>query len=87
MTGVRSTAEANDFSSSLCAQTSSEAHPASYPMGTGGKEGPERDADQSSPLVQGLRMSRIYHYSPPCRLRGNIWIYLLYLLKKSLVQW
>jgi hypothetical protein len=23
-----------DFSSSLCAQTSSEAHPASYPMGT-----------------------------------------------------
>jgi hypothetical protein len=25
-----------DFSSSFCAQTSSEAHPASYPMGTGG---------------------------------------------------
>jgi hypothetical protein len=34
-TGVLSAAEANDFSSSLCVQTSSEAHPASYPMGTG----------------------------------------------------
>jgi hypothetical protein len=26
---------AKDFSSSLCVQTGSEAHPASYPMGTG----------------------------------------------------
>jgi hypothetical protein len=34
-TGVRNPAEANYFSSSLCVQTSSEAHPASYPMGTG----------------------------------------------------
>jgi hypothetical protein len=34
--GVRSPAEAKDFSSSLYVQTSSEAHPASYPMGTGG---------------------------------------------------
>jgi hypothetical protein len=31
--GVRLPAEAKDFSSSLCVQTSSEAHPASYPMG------------------------------------------------------
>jgi hypothetical protein len=36
MIGVRSPAEAKDFSSGLCVQTSSEAHPASYPMGTGG---------------------------------------------------
>jgi hypothetical protein len=28
-------AEANDSSCNLCVQTSSEAHPASYPMGTG----------------------------------------------------
>jgi hypothetical protein len=35
-TGIRSPAEAKDFSSSLCVQTSSEAYPASYPMGTGG---------------------------------------------------
>jgi hypothetical protein len=35
-TGVRSPAEAKDFSSSLCVQISSEEHTASYPMGTGG---------------------------------------------------
>jgi hypothetical protein len=34
--GVRSPAGAKDFSSSLCVQTGSETHPASYPMGTGG---------------------------------------------------
>jgi hypothetical protein len=34
--GVSSPEEAMDFSSSLCVQTSSEAHAASYPMGTGG---------------------------------------------------
>jgi hypothetical protein len=35
-TGFRSLAETKDFSSSLCVQISSEAHPAFYPMGTGG---------------------------------------------------
>jgi hypothetical protein len=35
-TGLRSPAEAKDFPSSLCAQTGSDAHPSSYPMGTGG---------------------------------------------------
>jgi hypothetical protein len=44
--------EKEDFSSSLCVQTSSEAHPASYPMGTGGpfsgaKARPGHDADRS----------------------------------------
>jgi hypothetical protein len=34
-TGVRSPTVAEDFSSSLCVQTGSEAHPASCPMGTG----------------------------------------------------
>jgi hypothetical protein len=34
--GVRSPAGAKDFSSSICVQTGSEAHPASCPMGTGG---------------------------------------------------
>jgi hypothetical protein len=34
-TGVRSPAEAKDFSSILCVQTSSEAHPVSYPLVTG----------------------------------------------------
>jgi hypothetical protein len=49
---VRSLAEAKDFSSSLCVQTGSGAHPASCIMGTGspfpgGKARPGRDADQS----------------------------------------
>jgi hypothetical protein len=35
-TVIRSLAEAKDFSSSVCIQISSEAHPSSYPMGTGG---------------------------------------------------
>jgi hypothetical protein len=36
MSGVRSLAEAKDFSCSLCVQTSSAAHPASYSVWTGG---------------------------------------------------
>jgi hypothetical protein len=38
-----------DFSSSPCVQSGSGAHPASYPMGTGGKARPGRDADHSPP--------------------------------------
>jgi len=52
--GIQFPAEAKDFSSSLSVQTSSEAHPASYLMGTespfpGCKARPGRDADQSPP--------------------------------------
>jgi hypothetical protein len=47
--GVRSPAEAEDFSSSLCVQTGSGAHPASYPVGTGGTARPGRYADHSRP--------------------------------------
>jgi hypothetical protein len=52
--GVRSPAGAKDFSSVLCVQTGSGAHPASCTMGTGGpfpggKARPERDADHSPP--------------------------------------
>jgi hypothetical protein len=51
---VRSPAEARDFSSSLCVQTGSGAHPASCTMGTsspfpGGKARPGSDADHSPP--------------------------------------
>jgi hypothetical protein len=50
--GVRSPAGAKDFSSKLCVQTGSEAHPASCTMGTGGpfpwgKARPGRDTDHS----------------------------------------
>jgi hypothetical protein len=52
--GVWSPTEAEDFSSSLCVQTGSGAHPASCPMGTegpfpGGKARPGRDTDHSPP--------------------------------------
>jgi hypothetical protein len=50
--GVRSPVGANDFSSNLCVQTGSGAHPASCTMGTGGpfpggKARPGRDAVHS----------------------------------------
>jgi hypothetical protein len=52
--GVRSPTDAEGFSSNLCLQTGSGAHPASYTMGTGGsfpggKARPGRDADHSPP--------------------------------------
>jgi hypothetical protein len=52
--GVRSPAEEKDFSSSLCVQTSSGAHPASCPIDTegpfpGGEARPRHDADHSPP--------------------------------------
>jgi hypothetical protein len=52
--GVRSPAGAKDFSSILCVQTGSGAHPVSSPMGTGGpfpggKARPGPDADYSPP--------------------------------------
>jgi hypothetical protein len=47
--GVRFPTGAEDFSSSPCVQSGSGAHPASYPMGTGGKARPGRDADHSPP--------------------------------------
>jgi hypothetical protein len=51
---VRSPAGEEDFSSSLCVQTGSGAHPASCTMDTGGpflggKARPERDANHSPP--------------------------------------
>jgi hypothetical protein len=51
---VRSSAGTKDFSSSLCVQTGSGAHPASCPMGTGGpspgsKARPGCDANHSRP--------------------------------------
>jgi hypothetical protein len=64
-TGVRSPAEAKDFSSGLCVQTSSENHSASYPRDMGesfsrGKARPGCDADHSPHLVWRSIMSRSY---------------------------
>jgi hypothetical protein len=47
MTGVRCPIEAQDFPSSLCGQTSSEAHTAFCTLATGDKARPGRDADHS----------------------------------------
>jgi hypothetical protein len=57
-----------EFSCSLCVQNSSEAHPASYPIGTGGrfpggKAWPGCDDDHSPQLVTRSRMSRGYTFS------------------------
>jgi hypothetical protein len=64
------------FSSSLSVQTDSEAHPASYPMGTAGiflagKARLGRDADYSPHIAPRSRMSRSYISSPLCSLYGG----------------
>jgi hypothetical protein len=53
---VQTPREAKDFSSSLCVETSSEAHPTFCPVGIGdpfpgGKARPGRDADNSPHIV------------------------------------
>jgi hypothetical protein len=73
--GVRSPAGTKDFSSSLCVQTGSGAHPASPPMGTGGpfpgaKRGRGVTLTTHPRLVPKSRMSRSYTSSPPKRHHG-----------------
>jgi len=56
---VRSSAEEKDFSSNLCVQTGSGAHPASCKMGTGvlspgTKTQPGREADHSPPFTRSI---------------------------------
>jgi hypothetical protein len=75
-TGVRSPAEAKDFSSTLCIQTSSEIHPTSYQIGTegsftGGKAQPGRDADHSSPSSAVVSNEQELYSCPPWRLHGG----------------
>jgi hypothetical protein len=79
-TGVRSPTEAEGFSSSLCVQTGSAAHPASCTKGTGGpfpgSKGVKRGLGGGVTLtthphlVPRLRMSRSYTSSHPMRLHG-----------------
>jgi hypothetical protein len=64
-----------DFSSTLCVQTGSEAHPTSCTMGTGGpfpgcKARPGRKADHSPHLLRRSRNNRSSNSSPPKRLHG-----------------
>jgi hypothetical protein len=70
--GVRSLTEAEDFSSNLCVQTGSGAHPASCTVGTGGsfpgvKRGRGVMLTTHPLLVPRLRNERGYNSSPPMR--------------------
>jgi hypothetical protein len=67
--GIRSPAGEKNFSSILCVQTGSEAHPASYTMGTGGlfpgaKRGWGVTLTTHPYLMPRSRMSRSYTSSP-----------------------
>jgi hypothetical protein len=71
------------FFSSLCIQTSSGAHSASYAMGTGGyfpgvKRGRRVTLTTQPPLVPRSGMCRSYMSSSPCRLHGGSGTALLY---------
>jgi hypothetical protein len=84
---VRSPAESSDFSSNVCVQTGSGAHPASCTMGTGGpflggKARQGREADHSPDLMPRSWMSRSYILSP-CASMGVLWdcFYKLYIVK------
>jgi hypothetical protein len=69
---VRSSAGAKDFSSSLCVQTGSGAHPASRTMDTGGpfpggKARPGRDTDHPlSSNAEVVNEYELYLLSPKC---------------------
>jgi hypothetical protein len=74
-TGVQSLTGAGNFSSSPCVQTGSGAHPASYPIGTGGPfPGVKRSRGVTLAthphLVPRLSMSRSNTSSPPLCLHG-----------------
>jgi hypothetical protein len=89
--GVRSTAGAKDFSSSLCVQTGSGAHPASCIMGTGspfpgGKERPGRDADHSPPssaeVVNECELYLLSPQAPAWRVEGVLY-FTFYFIHRS----
>jgi hypothetical protein len=84
-TGFPSPAEALDFSSSPCVQTSSGVHPASYPMGTGGpfpggKARPGRDTDHKPLFSAEVKNEQELYFSHPWSLHGVAGqIYFLYI--------
>jgi hypothetical protein len=83
MNGVQSPTGAEDFSSSLCVQTGSGAHPASYSMGTGGpfpggKARPGLDADHSPPSSAEVKNEQELYllspHAPPWRVAGSLYL-------------
>jgi hypothetical protein len=86
-TGGRSPTGAEDFSSSLCVQTGSGAHPASCTVGTGGpfpggKTRPGREADHSPPssaeVKNELEQNLLSPQAPPWRVAGSLYLFLLF---------
>jgi hypothetical protein len=82
------------FFSSPCVQTGSEAHPASYPMSTGGpfsggKARPGRDADHSPPSSAEVKYEyELYLLSPQApswRVAGQLYFTLLWYTRTSLL--
>jgi hypothetical protein len=81
-TGIRSPAEAKDFSSNLCVQTSSEAHRASDPMGTGG---PFPGVKRGRGVTLTTQLHVVYRlgtelYLPSCRLHDGSGTALLFVV-------
>jgi hypothetical protein len=81
---IQSPTGAEDFSSSPCVQTGSEAHPASYLVGTGGpfrggKARPGRDADHSPPSSAEVKNEQelylLSRHAPPWRVAGQLYFY------------
>jgi hypothetical protein len=94
--GVWSPTDADEFSSSLCVQTGSGAHPASCTMGTGGsfpggKARPGRDADHSTPSsVEVKKEQKLYLLSPrtpPWRVIGPLYLFYLKFLNQVTSQY
>jgi hypothetical protein len=89
MTGVRYMTEAKDLSSSVCVQTSSETHPASYPIGTGGRGGEGVTQITHPNLVQRSRTRRSYISSLPwCLHSGSrtVSVYFTHNINKDVEQ-
>jgi hypothetical protein len=84
---VRSPAEAENFSSSLCVQTGSGSHPTSCTMGTGGpflgsKTPPGRDADHSPPssaeVVNEFELNLLFPLAPHRCVVGLLYFYFVF---------
>jgi hypothetical protein len=88
--GVRSPAGAKDFSSSLCVQTGSGAHPASCTMDTGDKARPGRDADHSpassDEVVNEWELYLLFPQAPPWRVAGLLYFLLYYNFRCLLIS-
>jgi hypothetical protein len=90
--GVRSPTGAEDFSSNLCVQTGSGAHPASCTVGNGGsfpggKARLRRNADHSPPFSAEIKEEQelylLSHQAPPRRVARQL--YFAYLSHEVLV--